>query len=138
MSDQWRDPSSSSKAQKTRPKLHLIYFSLAAFDLLTVSLGLYLINRIMNIYTDSVQVNQVWANRLGDYSQLSRLAVAVNAPGNDVFYTRDVDAESARLEEVLKEFNNKFSDVRRDLTSVDEFQAATLLQACDATGESHR
>lgn len=80
------------------PKLLYIYFLLAAFDLVTVSAGLYLNHRIMGIYLRSVEVNRVWADRISAYSHLGELAGAVNAPGNDVFNTRQVEQELARME----------------------------------------
>jgi signal transduction histidine kinase len=128
---------SKSSSQPGRPRLHVVYFALAAFDLLTVLLSLYLFDRITDIYSDSVQINQEWAERLEDYSQLNRLAVVVNTPGNDVFTSRDVDAEAARLHEALAVFESSFQDVRSDLISnVDESQSAALLKACDAVAEA--
>ena len=46
----------------------------AGFTLLTVLLGLYLNHRITTIYVESVSVNQQWAERLGRYDELRRLA----------------------------------------------------------------
>ena len=116
-----------------RPRLHLVYYALAAFDLLTVCLGLYLINRITGIYADSIAVNQVWADRMSDYSDLSRLATSVNAPGNNVFDTRDVDGEARRLEAMRDRFDARAKAVRRDLvTNVDPEQAALLQPMMDA------
>ena len=116
-----------------RPKLHHVYFALAAFDLLTVCLGLYLINRLADIYEDSVAVNQVWATRLNEYSELSRLAAAVNGPGNDVFQSGDIAAESHRLAAALARFNERAATARRDLArNVDGSEASELLAAFDA------
>jgi signal transduction histidine kinase len=113
--------------------LHLVYYLLATFDLVTVCLGLYLINNIARIYTDSVAVNQVWAARLSDYSELSRLAAAVNAPGNDVFQTQDVDRESERLNSALTAFKRRAGEVRTDLVrNVDIDQGKDLLPTLDA------
>ena len=128
---------SSSSAEvrpgSPRPRLHLVYYALALFDLVTVSLGLYLIDRITSIYTDSVAVNQVWAQRLGDYSELSKQAIGVNAPGNDVFISLDVDAESARLVQELAVFNELAAAVREELVgNVGQIQAVKLLTAFDA------
>ena len=118
---------------RARPRLHLVYYLLAVFDLVTVCLGLYLINGITRIYTDSVAVNQVWADRQSDYSELSRLAAAVNAPGNDVFQTQDVDRESERLNNALATFNRRADEVRTDLVrNVDVDQAKDLLPTFDA------
>lgn len=116
-----------------RPRLHHVYFALAAFDLLTVSLGLYLINRLADIYEESVAVNQVWATRLNEYSELSRLAAAVNGPGNDVFQSGDIRGESARLAGALARFNERAAIVRRDLVrNVGASESPELLAAFDA------
>ena len=59
---------------RKQPKWHLIYFALAAFDLLAVASSLYLNHQIMGIYRGSVEANQVWANRVSELTELSRLA----------------------------------------------------------------
>jgi signal transduction histidine kinase len=99
----------------TRLRLHHVYYLLAAFDLLTVCLGLFLINRVIEIYDESVAVNLVWAERLNDFSRLGELAAGVNAPGNDVFDSRDVEAESARLAQAVEAYGTRAAAVRRDL-----------------------
>src|SRR6267378_4598265 len=87
------------------PKWRYIYFLLAAFDLVTVSAGLYLNYRIMGIYLRSVEVNRVWADRVNAYSHLGELAGDVDAPGNDVFDTRDVQKEFVRMRVAEKAFD---------------------------------
>ena len=88
------------------PRGPLIYYLLAAFDILTVSASLFLNHRIMSIYVGSVEANQEWAERMTDYAALSRLAAEVDAPGNDVFNSRDVPAESARMQANLVTFDS--------------------------------
>ncbi len=110
------------------PRWHYLYYVLAAFDVLTVLLTLYLSLRIMHIYTASVAVNQIWARRLDAYSHLGQLAIAVNAPGNDVFDTHDVPGESAKLYEALRIFTTHIATQRQELvTSLGEADAATIL-----------
>lgn len=67
-----------------RPRWHLLYYVLAGFDLLTISISLYLNHRLAGIYAESVHVNQAWAQRLDRYAKLGELANAVNATANDV------------------------------------------------------
>ncbi len=110
------------------PRWHYLYYLLAAFDVLTVLLTLYLSLRIMHIYTASVAVNQIWAQRLDAYSHLGQLAIAVNAPGNDVFDTHDVPKESARLYEALRLFTTQMAAQRQELmTGLGEAQAAPIV-----------
>ena len=90
------------------PKWHYLYFVLAALDLIAVSAGLYLSHSIMRIYVQSVEANQTWAERVSAYSNLGELAAAVNAPGNDVFDSREVDIESSRMQAAREIFDAKF------------------------------
>ncbi len=100
-----------------RPHWQHIYFALAAFNLVTVCASLYLSYRLMAIYAESVRVNHQWSQRLGSYSDLGRLAAAVNAPGNEVFDSHDIAAESAKMESALARFNEKLRAVRTEINS---------------------
>ena len=84
-----------------RPRWYLLYYLLAALDVVTVLASLTLNHRIMQIYVDSVATSLAWERREDEYARLGALARAVNAPGNDVFDSRDVRAESARLRAAL-------------------------------------
>ena len=94
----------AAAAVRRRPKWHLIYYLLAAFDLMTVSGSLYLNHELMDIYGGSVEVNQEWAGRLGQLTLLGELAQRTNAPGNDVFDSRDVPLEQERRDYALADF----------------------------------
>ncbi len=112
---------------------HHIYYILAIFDILTVSGSLYLNHRIMGIYVESVSVNQVWATRLMYIGNLSTFAGTVNAPGNDVFDSGDVDKETIRRNQELLKFNRKMEFIRLDLSDhVDSGQNTPLLMHLDA------
>jgi signal transduction histidine kinase len=123
----------SAPRPASRPRWHLLYFVLAAFDLLTISTSLYLNHQIMNLYNDSVRVNQEWAGRLASYSQLREQAGAANAPGNNVFYSHDVAAETASLRRERQEFDRQLAAARADLTPhLPPATAAPLLTDLDA------
>ena len=107
--------SKMSANAKSRPRWHLIYYALAAFDLVTVSGSLYLSHEIMGIYSGSVEVNQTWATRLGEITVLSELAQKANAPGNDVFDTKDVARERAIRDAAVSKFNFKLRDLHEEL-----------------------
>jgi len=72
------------------PRWPLLYFALAGFDVLTIVISLSINHRLVAIYRHAVEVNQEWAEGLDRYAALAQLASEVNAPGNDVFDTRDV------------------------------------------------
>jgi len=115
------------------PKWRYVYFLLAAFDLVTVSAGLYLNHRIMQIYLRSVEVNRVWAERVAAYSHLGELAGDVDAPGNDVFDTHDVRKEFVRMGAAVKAFDLDLQKQRQELqANLDRGSAAPLLALLDA------
>ncbi len=121
----------------SRSRLHWIYLALALFDLLTVSLSLVLFNHIINLFDDSVQQSRAWADRLSEYSLLSRLAAEVNAPGNEVFESHDLPKERRRLEQALSTFHLQFEGLCRALTQeADAIRAREMTETCNAIGES--
>ncbi len=106
----------------------LVYYLLAAFDVLTVSASLYLNRRLTDIYVRSVEANQEWAQRMADYAALGQLAAEVNAPGNDVFDSQDATAERIRMQAALRDFNSRVFALRAELRrSVAPSDAQVLL-----------
>ena len=100
-----------------RTKIHHVYYMLAAFDLLAVGGGLYLSHRLNELYVNSVQVNQDWASHIKQLSVLGEHAQATNAPGNDIFDSRDVPTERARQIEALTQFNAQLATVKSSFGS---------------------
>ncbi|HKU39582.1 MAG TPA: ATP-binding protein [Polyangiales bacterium] len=86
---------------RQQPKEHTsrLYSALAVFNLASVLAGVLLCHNLVASYRRSVDVNREWADRAGAVAELSRTATEANAPGNDVFETRDVPTERARLTE---------------------------------------
>jgi two-component system sensor kinase FixL len=125
---------SSAGPPGVRLKWHHLYYLLAAFDLITVSSTLLLTHQILGIYRASVEVNQGWTARSGRFVDLAQLSSSVNAPGNDVFASRDPEGESARLGTALFEFEHAVATARVDLErNVEEEVAEPLLAALDRT-----
>ncbi len=117
-------------AQRTSaPKWYRVYYLLAAFDVLIVLLGLFLNHQIVRIYDRSIEVNQEWVKRLNHYADLGPLAGAVDAPGNDVFDTHDVDGEHLRMQAALRIFDAHMTAVEEDLRAKisEEKQLSTIV-----------
>lgn len=109
-------PDAADNPTKKRPiRWHWVYFLLAGFDLLTVVATLFLSHQIADLHSTSVSINQVWAERLGRFAELHELAGKVNAPGNDVFDSRDVATESASAAAALKEFQGWLQTLRDEI-----------------------
>ncbi len=98
-----------------RPKWYQLYRLLAAFQLLTVIGGVSLTYRIMETFSESVRENHEWAVRLGQFGQLSHLASLINAPGNDIFESRDSKKEASRLGSAHLDFEVKLNTFREQL-----------------------
>jgi signal transduction histidine kinase/ActR/RegA family two-component response regulator len=133
------NPPPGAGGARWRPKWYLLYYLLAALDVATVLASLTLNHRMVQIYVDSVAMRQEWAVREAQYARLSELARAVNAPGNDVFDSGDVDAESGRLRLALKEFDAQLHASRDEVrTRVGVAHAPRLLAALEAIEQAMR
>jgi two-component system sensor histidine kinase/response regulator len=124
----------SAEASGSRSKRwHLLYFVLAAFNLLTIGLSFSLINRLLTIHSESVRFNQQWADRLTRYSDLGFLAGVVNTPGNDAFDSLDVPGESAKMKGALQRFdeaaNAAVADLERDTSTNRDALLTEMYQA---------
>jgi len=106
---------SKSAHQTTSPKWHRVYYLLAAFDVLIVLLTLVLNYQILLIYQRSATASQQWTERRNDMDKLGKLAGAVNAPGNNVFDSHDVEAESQAISVALRLFDEDLKEVERGL-----------------------
>src|SRR5919201_4934540 len=108
-------PQDRHLGSRARPKWHRLYYLLAAFDLFTVVLSLVLNHQTRGVFARSIEVNQVWSQRLADYSELGQLAAAVDAPGNDIFDSLDLDGETARFQTALRKYDERFNALRADV-----------------------
>lgn len=100
-----------------------LYFLLAAFDLLTVVIGLTLNHRINNLFDDAVHSDQRWLSQLESYSRLSSLAGKIDAPSNDIFSSGDLAGEKEKLASATSEFNRMFEKIS---SGIEELQGVSL------------
>ena len=89
-------------------KWRLAYFVLAILDLVAVGSSLAVNHRLGTAYSQTVQADEFWAGRLQMMEELQILASDVNAPGNDIFDSRDVKMERHRLVQALKRYNEHY------------------------------
>lgn len=108
---------------KISQRWYYVYFVLAAFDVVTVICSLLLSHQITNIYQQSVYENALWADRLSHYSKLGLLAGAVNAPGNDVFDTKDPFQERRNLKSAHLSFLEELQLAEEELKRIDSLES---------------
>jgi CheY-like chemotaxis protein len=109
---------SPTKTSARRFKWHYVYYALAAFDIIGISISLALSHQIMEIYLKSVQTNSTWAKRMDSYAVIGQLAVELNAPGNDIFDSGDPVQETARLKLAVLAFNTQLEKLRKDVEGI--------------------
>jgi signal transduction histidine kinase len=125
-------PAASSDHRPRRVRWHVVYYLLAAFDVLTVTASLVLSFRLLDIYQRSVADNQEWASHLDEYAELQRLAGDVNRPGNDVFDSHDPAGERKQLEAARAAFDRRLDDLRRHVGEAHRTDAPLLLRRFEA------
>jgi hypothetical protein len=126
------EPVSSGRRQRW----HVLYYVLAAINVLTILGSLYLNHSVMGIYRRSVEVNQDWTQHLSDLMELGTLAQAAGAPGNDIFDSRDVGKETARRDAALDAFETRMTGVKRDLLNDAAGETKPLLASLDKIQEA--
>jgi signal transduction histidine kinase len=127
------EPTAPPRTAAPRSRLHLIYYVLAGFDLVTVSLSLALIAKITASYSDSVERNREWAARLGQYWMLSVFAASVTRPANDVFLSGDVEGERQRFDSARLALEAQLRVVERDLEAIARDEPRSALERAFAT-----
>jgi two-component system sensor histidine kinase/response regulator len=96
----------------------VVYFLLAGFDVLIVLASISFNHRLVDMHAATLDVNHEWAERLARYADLRELAGGVNAPANDVFYSRDVMAEKNKLRAARREFDTALGAVMAELEAL--------------------
>jgi signal transduction histidine kinase len=118
-------------------RLDLIYFFLAGIDLLTICIALFLGHLTVTAFEEGVRTSAVWSQRQADIIHLQRLAQIADAPGNDIFYSRDTALERGRFEPALAEFNSDLArisrKIRADTLSTRDAEIVRRLEAIQQT-----
>ncbi len=109
-------PTSTNDVGK-KPHGYLLYYALTAVNVVTVVASLTLSHMLMSTFTESVAEGAEWADRLGAYTEINTLAQQVNAPGNDIFDSKDTQLEAARLAEAHVAFDVAIEEARADITA---------------------
>ena len=116
----------SGTTQLKRFRWYHLYYLLAAFDIATISMSLYLNHTVLDIYAQSVQNNSDWSERLGLYTKFNELAADVNAPGNDAFDSGKIEAERVRLEDFYSRFQQASGFARKNLIATNNASESEL------------
>lgn len=84
----------------------MLYYALAAFNLLTVGFTLRLNHQMQEAFSRSVEVSSVWERRLRDYADLINTAQAVQMRCNNVFISSDLGRQRTEMRTAYNTFKN--------------------------------
>lgn len=90
---------------KPWPKVHLIYFLLAAFDIMAIAGGLYLSHQYGLVFKTSVRESEAWDRRTELVLRLAELSGELSRPANEVFTSREVAQERNRFGYLVQGFH---------------------------------
>ena len=90
--------------------LAAIYLGLTVALLVTIFGATQLSSRVASLHRQSLYLMEQWANRLAHLADIGELVTEANAPGNDVFQSRNPAVESVR-------FEGLFAKVRAELSA---------------------
>ncbi len=113
-------PGPNGKQPRQRHQWHLLYYVLAAFNLLTVGFTLRLNHQMQGAFARSVEVSSAWERRLRDYGDLINTAQAVQARCNNVFLTRDADRQRDEMRLAYNNFVTRLRAKRSEALMTDE------------------
>jgi signal transduction histidine kinase/DNA-binding response OmpR family regulator/HPt (histidine-containing phosphotransfer) domain-containing protein len=109
-------------------RLNFVYVALAAVNLLTVAAAVYVGYRTLELIGERVTEARNWSQKQEAVHQFADAAQAVFAPANEVFLTRDPDAERDRLKRAVQKFEASLANVER---AIDEFSEIDQGQETD-------
>ena len=104
------DVAAAGTRSKPWPKVHLVYFLLAAFDLVAIAGGLYLSHRVIRVFETNVETNVHLDEQLMSSWTLIDTASEANTAVIGAF-------EAANTQSAAGRFNGKLYEVRQQLKS---------------------
>lgn len=121
----------ASKARQGH-RWHLLYYVLAAFNILTVGLTLRLNHQMQDAFAGSVEVSHAWDRRLRGYSDLVSLAQVVQARCNDAFTARAVTSHHVEMQRAHADFKTRVRAKRGEaIAAVEGAESRKLIEEFD-------
>lgn len=107
-----------STPRRRLPTQAYVYLVLALFNVLSAVAGLALCGHLVSTLRSATATNEQWASRLDALADLGRIAGDANAPGNDVFESKDVKGEEAKKNAAKAEFDVAFAKAKAEAAQV--------------------
>ncbi|MCA9263951.1 MAG: PAS domain S-box protein, partial [Planctomycetales bacterium] len=110
------DSSTNASDHSIRPsRWYLLYFALAAFDVLAVTVSWGLNHYSSQIFRETAEVNRYWSERLFDVAQLENSASRANVAVNVAFEHGLVERQRGLFDNEMSFFDARVDHLRREL-----------------------
>lgn len=117
------------------PSWHYIYYVLAGFAATAVVISLFLTHRIMTIYDDSAVIESTWHERQTQIVDISRLIVAANSPGDDVFESSNIESETQKLRVLAAQISSHYDSA---LAGLEQLGSPDFPSGAAANGNDYK
>lgn len=104
------------------PKWHYVYYILTALYIITVVSSFYLNHNLINYYENSAKFNSEWELRQRKLLDLNDISVAMSAPGNDIFISKDVKKESETFDNLYQQFREELTLFQARIESFEDYE----------------
>ena len=104
-------------------------YVLASINLITIVLSFSVTRLLLDDYENSILANQLWTQRIIQFSKLTSLTNAVEAPGKDVLQSGAIEFEAERLRKAVQAYLEGSQAVRKLLSENGPAEEARLLAA---------
>ena len=119
----------AAAAARAWPRIHLIYFALAFFDLVAVGGGLSLSYALTSHYANTMTDLRNWDRQVQAIWHIRQRVADVGLPASRVFRSGDRQKESDALELAILDLNLELSNIKGQLPSSLEPALAAKVQA---------
>ena len=93
----------------SRFRIYHFYYLIAGFDVAMILVSLVVNHLNVKSLESSIEINKKFVSSIEMAEKLTQLAALANAPGNDVFDSRDVKKERARLDKAIDDYHQFFA-----------------------------
>jgi PAS domain S-box-containing protein len=118
----------NSNSQANRSTIQLLFLGLAGLTLLALGLSFGLFHHLATLHEAAVVLNRENADELSRVDRLESLEAELDAPGNDIFLSRDVARERKRVADAGNAFREDAKTLRGELTTFRDSSAIAQLE----------
>lgn len=120
---------------KTSPiNWRYIYYSAVILNFLAICTSFLIIHNFVTTFNKALRENEFLAERILSIENLQEAASDINAPGNDIFESKDTQKERERLDNANQRYKKDFSSFIKTLIAEKErYDLANVIEKLNST-----